>query len=167
MRVHRTGTGVHLSHAPKTVEATPLKKAGTGADIQSGALPRWYLLQGREVVPCTLDEMMQAGGGFQTVLQSSYHGILIRTMFLAVDYGEPSSVHNAAPKLFETVVIGGSLDGFAAHRSTLLDAELTHREVFDEVVRLDTLLRWTLRTVKHRLWRIHTTNGSANEPIHG
>lgn len=139
------------------------KRAGSaGPDVvaQPGASPRWYLLQGREVVPCTLEEMVRANGGFQTILQSVYRGIMIRTVFTAVDYGTDKDT----PALFETVVVGGSLDGFTTRRTTLLDAELTHREVFDEVVRLDSILRWTVRAMRLRLQHLRRVAcGSAND----
>jgi len=97
--------------------------------------PIFYILAGHEPVPVTDTELY--GRWFE---DSSNHlvqrtelagGIYVSTIFVGIDTGG----HDEGPPiLFETMVIGGTMDGTRSRYSTWKDAELGHALILTQLI---------------------------------
>jgi len=98
-----------------------------------------YILQG--ITPVQCDDVLEWARWFETadtvVAQSwwplndySDKRICVSTVFLALDHNWTGS---GPPKLFETMVFGGKLDGYQVRSCTWAEAVETHKRVLERV----------------------------------
>lgn len=89
--------------------------------------PRWYILNGQELEPATLEEhakWLSVDPERRRVAGCRIGDADVSTVFLGLDHnwlGGP-------PLLFETMVFGGEHDGYCQRCSTWKQAEVQHEE---------------------------------------
>lgn len=91
--------------------------------------PLLYRLEGHRPVPCDDKRLVEAGIGARVAL-TPIDGIQVSTVFLGLDH----SMHLSGPPiLFETLIIGGPLDGEQRRYATWDEAERGHAEAVARV----------------------------------
>ena len=94
----------------------------------------YYLLRGREIVPCVnLSKWGQAMARFDVQIADDHiDEVRVSTVFLGMDH---NSECDGPPLLFETMIIGGLLDEFRMRCTTYEEAEVMHQIVLAMVKR--------------------------------
>lgn len=104
--------------------------------MADGPYHHWWMLVGREVVPATPLEWNAQRADFERnfrIAWTELYDCTVSTVFLGInhDFGG-----KGPPVLFETMVMGGLLDGHQWRYSTYDEAEKGHEEVVG-MVRLE------------------------------
>ena len=95
---------------------------------------RYYRLNGREVVRCDFDYLLDNMRGlYQVIARDQIGNIVIRTVFTSADQ---SWLPFGPPLVFETMVLGGAHDLRQIHCSTYDEAEANHREMVNKMRKL-------------------------------
>jgi hypothetical protein len=98
-------------------------------DAPLGVFPRWYRLEGHEVVPCrTMREAVTALEGPRHVSDVLLrHGrVRVSTVFLGLDHGHGYPGHEQTPVVFETMVFTGTRSLAQERYCTWAEAEAGH-----------------------------------------
>lgn len=94
--------------------------------------PFWYKLDGVRPVPDETNGlwMQQNNVARRVALTKIAKNIEVSTVFLCFDH---SFGDNDKPILFETLVFGGTMDGYMKRYENWIEAEQGHQEVVDKV----------------------------------
>lgn len=93
---------------------------------------RYYLLNGRTPVPCTLQEWIENFGNIRAVASDTVGHVTISTVFLGMDHHWG---RDAAPLLFETMIFDDSISGRRWRYATYDEAETMHQKIVDAIRR--------------------------------
>jgi hypothetical protein len=92
---------------------------------------KYYSLEGRTAVPCTLEKWAQLlEGSTRKVAADEIGGILISTVFLGLDHNFGA---NGPPLLFETMTFSDVFGEIQLRCNTYMQAEEMHQTVVDLV----------------------------------
>jgi hypothetical protein len=109
-------------------------------------IPMHYILEGKIAKPVDiLTWMMWYEKADRTVARTEVGNVIISTIFLGLDaallLGSDDSFEDGyAPLLFETMVLGGEMDGYKIRCATWETAEELHEKTVEEVKTQDDIL---------------------------
>jgi hypothetical protein len=78
------------------------------------------LLPDGRILECTMEEWAKVMATPRRIAQSNISGVVVSTVFIGVNFGL------TAPLWFETLVLGGALDGLCDRYASLDDAVIGH-----------------------------------------
>lgn len=93
---------------------------------------RYYRLDGRDVVPATMEETMPMFEdiGARTIARNEVGAICVSTVFLVIDH----NFGDGPPLVFETMIFGGPCDQEQWRYATYDEAEAGHRAAVERML---------------------------------
>lgn len=110
-----------------------------------------YILKGKEVVACELDQWVEMfSKGNRILRQDRHYGILISTVFLGIDH----SFHKEGPPVvFETMIFGGRYSDYQERYTTWDEAMEGHWRALTLVIESAHLWDIILSPVRMKIAR--------------